>query len=138
MKMRIALVALLAAVAAGCSESSSDRVQNVIPGQQIALVGGDYTGNYTASSLATTDFHATINQNGINLSGDYRAHSDTIAGTLTGSVGTNSFNLAFSQTRPCNGSFTATGTVNDKTLTGTFSGSDCSGNQTGSFTASRP
>jgi hypothetical protein len=138
MKTRIVLCATLALVAAGCSESDFSRVQNVAPGQQIALVGGEYTGSYTATSIPTTDNHVTINQNGSALSGTYRAHSDTIQGTLTGTAGVNDFVFTFNQTKPCSGTFSGSGKVNDKSLTGDFSGSDCGGNQSGSFVISRP
>ncbi|MBV9080505.1 MAG: hypothetical protein JO102_05225 [Elusimicrobia bacterium] len=137
MKIRFGLCLLVAAVATGCSESSSVHTEGILPGQQIALVGGEYLGNFSTSSSPSADFQITLNQNGVNLTGSYRGRNDTVEGTVAGTVGADNFTYTLSQTKPCSGSFSGSGKVNDKSLTASYSGSDCNGAQTGNISVSR-
>lgn len=97
------------------------------------LASGTYAG-FPVSANITFSIAST----GADLGGTW-SHSAGASGTLTGTLTGASFSFTLTETFPCPGTFTGSGTIEaaGSHLTGSFSGSDCGGAASLSFTADR-
>lgn len=103
-----------------------------------ANLTGDYQGTATVQGAGQTQIHITIIQFGTSLSGTWSSDiggSGTAAGTVNGA------NVVFTltQTQPCAGSYSGTGTIqnNGARIVGSYSGDDCGTSLTATFTVNR-
>lgn len=105
-------------------------------------LSGTYSGTETGTDTGynfTAQVTVTIFQNGTNLSGTWTS-SYGASGTLTGTIlGNSSFSIELTQTNPCWGHFSGSGSIlnNGGTLSGSGSGNYCDGWIQASFTVTR-
>ena len=91
-------------------------------------LNGLWTGTIT-SSLLTAPTALTINMSHTSnhVSGTYSVLTGA-SGTISGTINNNSMNFTLTQTTPtCQGIFSGQGTINNSTITFTYSGNDCWG-----------
>jgi hypothetical protein len=130
--------AVLLAAATGCG-SDADSVTGTTP---------DVHGTWTATMTATggtqapsgTQFTVTLElvQAGADIVGTYSAEGGA-TGIVTGSISGQTVTLSATQSPPCDGTYDSVGTMNasSTSMSGTYSGSDCFGTLTATFTATK-
>lgn len=163
--MRINLAGVLAATALigiGCGKSGSSNSTDMtptapsVPNAQAPAVNVSTTGNAGWSGQSSSDqgsggFALQVSQSGSQFTGSIGmiGHSGVVAGTVSGNTITFNFSQTGNQTQPC-GTLTGTATVSSantmtssgsnttNSITGTFSGTDCTGKSitNGTFTGS--
>ena len=135
---RLTLLALVVALTA-CGGGYSSPTMSPTPS-----VAGTWDAAVTVTggteSPVGTRFSAVLAlaQSGSNVSGTFTTTTGS-DGTVTGTVSGQVFTFTGTQTAPCAGSFSGTGTlgVYNTSMSGAYSGSDCGGTFQTTFTATK-
>lgn len=121
---------LLHACGGGGGSSPTEPTHANVTGTWDAQISSDRDGDFTAVF--------TLSQTGTSVTGTYRTPGGA-SGDITGSVSGQVFTFTLTQTDPCSGTYTGSATVtsDNRRASGSYSGSDCFGSISASFTARR-
>jgi hypothetical protein len=115
--MRIILIVLTLLMASACGKSD--------PAATVSNLSGTYKGPETGTQAGTpftTEATAIITQSGSSITGTL-TNTAGASGTLTGTLnGETIENLVFTQSAPCSGTISGSGTIRNNVVTGTGSG----------------
>lgn len=126
----IVAVGFLTAAACGGGDSPS--------GASSVNLTGTWDATYTFTGFSVGSA-ITLTQSGNNLTGTYVVSGGFPTGQVTGTVSGNNVTFHFAQDPPCLGTFNGSGTLsnNARRITGSYTGSDCSGSLSPTFVANK-